>query len=267
MSIRFVDSKQYRFGNLIGLWTLVEKEIIRFAGVYMQAIIAPVITALLYYTIFALAFGGADHALVGGVPFLEFLAPGLIMMTMVQNAFVNSSSSLVISKIQGSIVDVFMPPLSPFEIFMGYVLGAAARGLAVGVLAWVAMVVFASVSIDNVFIVVLFAVLGNFMLGSLGIMAGIWADKFDQIATVSNFIVTPLAFLSGTFYSIQSLPEFWQFLAKFNPFYYMIDGFRSGFVGSGDTSVLVGAGLLLAINILLGWAILTMLRTGYKIKS
>lgn len=267
MSIRYVNRQDYRFGNLVGLWTLAEKEIMRFVLVYMQAIVAPVITALLYYTIFALAFGGADHAVVNGVPFLQFLAPGLIMMTMVQNAFVNSSSSLVISKIQGSIVDVFMPPLSPFEIFMGYALGASARGLAVGVLAWVAMLFFASVSIDNLLIVVLFAVLGNFMLGSLGIMAGIWADKFDQIATVSNFVVTPLAFLSGTFYSMQSLPEFWQFLAKFNPFYYMIDGFRAGFVGSGDTSVLVGAALLLVINALLAWGILTMLRTGYKIKS
>jgi len=188
-------------------------------------------------------------------------------MTMVQNAFVNSSSSLVISKIQGSIVDVFMPPLSPFEIFLGYSLGALARGVAVGICAWIGMALFIDLSVHNIWLIIGFAILGNFMLGSLGVMAGIWADKFDHIAAVSNFVVTPLAFLSGTFYSMKSLPEFWQFLAAFNPFYYMIDGFRAGFIGSGDTNLLVGFALLLAINVLLGFLILIMLRTGYKIKA
>lgn len=266
MAVRRITASHYRFGNLIGLWALIDREIMRFVSVYMQAIIAPVITAILYYIVFALAFDGVSKQ-VGEVSFLQFLAPGLIMMTMVQNAFVNSSSSLVISKIQGSIVDVFMPPLSPFEIFLGYSLGALARGLAVGLCAWLAMMWFVPLSIDHIGVVLIYAVLGNMMLGSLGVMAGIWADKFDHIATVSNFVVTPLAFLSGTFYSMRALPEMWQFMALFNPFYYMIDGFRAGFIGMGDTSFAVGVSLLLVINVLLGYLIMLMLRTGYKIKA
>ncbi len=252
--------------NVIGLRTLIEREVGRFTKVYLQAIIAPVITTLLFYAIFALAFGGIARE-VNGMPFLQFLAPGLIMMTMVQNAFVNTSSSLVIAKIQGNIVDTLLPPLSNFEIMVGYVFGGLARGLIVGIAAGLAMSVFVPFTIVSVWGIVVYAILGNLMLSSLGVAAGIWSEKFDHIAAITNFVVTPLTFLSGTFYAVQSLPGIWYKVALYNPFFYMIDGFRGGFTGVYDGSVLIGVGVLVAINAGLCALILWMLRTGYKIKS
>lgn len=252
--------------NWIGLSTLIRREVGRFLKVYTQTIIAPVITTLLYYTIFALAFGGIQRH-VGTVPFLQFLAPGLIMMTMVQNAFANTSSSIVISKVQGNIVDVLMPPLSDVEIYIGYITGAVLRGLTVGLATGVVASIFVPLPIESVWKIVLFAVLGNMMLGSLGLAAGIWSEKFDHIAAVTNFIVMPLTFLSGTFYAKESLPGVWEVLVLYNPFFYMIDGFRSGFIGHADANVTVGAVLLVAINIGLSVLSLWMLRAGYKIKS
>jgi ABC-2 type transport system permease protein len=252
--------------NVIGLQTLIKREVDRFINVYMQTIVAPVVTTLLFYTIFALAFGGVARQ-VGDIPFLEFLAPGLIMMTMVQNAFANTSSSIVISKVQGSIIDVLMPPLSNMEIYIGFTVGALLRGLMVGFVTCIVVSLFVKLHISSIPIIVIYAVLGNVMLGSLGLAAGIWSEKFDHIAAVTNFIVTPLTFLSGTFYSIQQLPPLWQNIAHYNPFFYMIDGFRSGFIGHADGNILFGIGFLFAINV--GLALLTfwMLRTGYKIKS
>lgn len=252
--------------NRVGLYSLIKREIDRFANVYLQTIIAPVITTLLFYTIFALAFGGVARE-VNGVAFLEFLAPGLIMMTMVQNAFANTSSSIVISKVQGNIVDVLLPPLSPFELYIGFVAGAVTRGLVVGTVAIVVVSFFVPLDISSLFLIVAFAFLGTMMLGSLGLAAGIWSEKFDHIAAVTNFIVTPLTFLSGTFYSINALPEVWQGIAHYNPFFYMIDGFRSGFIGHSDGSAVIGLALLAGINAALAALILWMLRSGYKIKS
>lgn len=252
--------------NWVGLGTLISKEVGRFVNVYMQTIVAPVVTTLLFYTIFALAFGGiARH--VGEVPFLEFLAPGLIMMTMVQNAFANTSSSVVISKVQGNIVDVLMPPLSPLEILVGYITGSVLRGLTVGVVTASVVGLFVHLPVANFLVIFAFAFLGTMMLGALGLVAGIWSEKFDHIAAVTNFIVTPLTFLSGTFYTVDMLPEMWQALAHYNPFFYMIDGFRAGFIGQADSPVLLGVVVLSAINILLIALGLWMLRTGYKIKS
>ena len=252
--------------NMIGLQTLIKKEVGRFINVYTQTIVAPVVTTLLYYAVFALAFGGIAKR-VGDIPYLVFLAPGLVMMTMVQNAFANTSSSMVISKVQGNIVDVLMPPISPAEFYTGYVVGGVLRGLLVGAVCSIAVWATVGMSIHALWAVVLYAVLGNLMLSSLGLAAGIWSEKFDHIAAVTNFIVTPLTFLSGTFYSAEQLPGIWNTLVHFNPFFYMIDGFRYGFTGHADGSLMVGVITLVAINLFLAALTLQMVRKGYKIKS
>lgn len=252
--------------NWVGLATLIKREVDRFTTVYLQTIFAPMVTTLLYYTIFALAFGGIARE-VNGAPFLEFLAPGLIMMSMVQNAFANTSSSIVISKVQGSIVDMLMPPLSDVELMIGYVTGGLVRGLIVGLTTGGAVMLFVDLPVHSWVLIIGYAVLGNFMLSALGVITGIWADKFDNMAAITNFIITPMTFLSGTFYSVQSLPEMWHAVALYNPFFYMIDGFRSGFTGTADGSIFVGVSVLLSINIVLILCILLMLRSGYKMKS
>jgi len=244
----------------------VRKEVGRFLNVYTQTIIAPVITALLFYAIFALAFSDVTRT-IGGIPYLEFLAPGLIMMTMVQNAFANTSSSLVISKVQGNIVDVLMPPLSAAELVTGYAAGGILRGLAVGIATTLAVFPFVSLSIHSLGHILIFALLGTMMLSSLGIAGGIWSQKFDHLAAVTNFIVTPMTFLSGTFYSIERLPGGWQAAAHFNPFFHMIDGFRYGFTGHSDGDPAMGIMLLVAINLLLALLCHWMIRSGYRIKS
>jgi ABC-2 type transport system permease protein len=252
--------------NKIGLWTLICREIKRFLNVYLQTIIAPVITTLLFYAIFALAFGGLQRE-VSGVPYMEFLAPGLIMMAMVQNAFANSSSSLVIAKIQGNIVDILMPPLSSLELLFAFIVGGVVRGLLVGTATFIAMSFFVEFNVNALWAILTFAVLGTVMLSSLGLCAGIWAEKFDHIASVTNFVVTPLAFLSGTFYSINNLPQSWRSIADYNPFFYMIDGFRYGFIGRSDTSEFIGIIVLLCFDFFLLALSYWMLHTGYKIKS
>lgn len=259
-------ARQIRGINTVGVMTLVSKEVGRFLNVYLQTIIAPVITTLLFYAIFALAFGGIARE-IGGVPYMVFLAPGLVMMTMVQNAFANTSSSIVISKVQGNIVDVLMPPLGPAEILVGYLSGGVMRGLCVGMATTIVMSFFVHITIHSLFYIVAFAVLGTMMLAFLGIAGGIWSEKFDHIAAVTNFFVTPLTFLSGTFYAIDSLPPMWRVVAHYNPFFHMIDGFRYGFIGHDSATPLLGLCFLLAINIGLGTLSYVMLRTGYKIKS
>ncbi len=252
--------------NYIGLYTLIRREIGRFLSVYTQTVLAPVITTLLFYTVFALAFGGIERS-IGDVPFMAFLAPGLIMMTMVQNAFANTSSSVVIAKVQGNIVDTLMPPLSPAEIYTGYVIGGIVRGFAVGLASVLVLALFVPLTLHSVGVVLVFAFLGNMMLSVLGLAAGIWSEKFDHISAVSNFVITPLTFLSGTFYSIEQLPGMWQALATYNPFFYMIDGFRGGFIGQADSNLAAGIFILIAANIVLSGLCLWMIKTGYKIKS
>ncbi len=252
--------------NMIGLKTLIGKEVGRFLNVYSQTIIAPVVTTLLYYAVFALAFGGLTMT-AGEMPYLTFLAPGLIMMTMVQNAFANTSSSIVIAKVQGNIVDVLMPPISPGELFTGYMVGGIIRGLIVGTVCALAVWATVGMEIHALWAVIAYAVLGTGMLSSIGLAAGIWSEKFDHIAAVTNFIVTPMKFLSGTFYSAEQLPGFWQDLVHYNPFFYMIDGFRYGFTGHADGDIMTGLAALTVINLLLAALTLRMVRTGYKIKS
>jgi ABC-2 type transport system permease protein len=252
--------------NWIGLWTLTGKETGRFLKVYAQTIVAPVITTILFYLVFAIALGGSRRSL-GAVPYLDFLAPGLIMMSMVQNAFANTSSSMVISKVQGNIVDVLMPPLSAMELTAGYVFGGIARGLIVGLVSIGALAFFTSMPVTNLFFIAYYALMGSMMLALLGLIGGIWSDKFDHLAAVQNFIVMPATFLSGTFYTASQLPPFWQFLCHLNPFFYMIDGFRYGFIGISDGTLGTGLAVLAVCNMVLLFLAYTMIARGYKLKS
>lgn len=261
-----LDPREIKGINIVGLQTLIGKEVGRFINVYTQTVIAPVVTTLLFYAVFALAFGGVTRT-IGDIPYLTFLAPGLIMMTMVQNSFANTSSSMVIAKVQGNIVDILMPPLSAGELYWGYIIGGITRGIMVGGVVGIVVALTVGVTLHSILYIFAFAVLGTMMLSSIGLAAGIWSQKFDHIAAVTNFLVTPLTFLSGTFYSINQLPEFWAHLAHFNPFFYMIDGFRYGFIGQSDGNVVIGLIFLTIINIVLGMTTWWMIKSGYKIKS
>jgi len=252
--------------NWLGLWTLTAKEIRRFLKVYFQTIIAPVVTTLLFLAVFALAIGRASVN-VAGVPFAEFLAPGLIMMAMAQNAFANTSSSLIISKVQGNIVVVLLPPLSALEQTLAFAAGGVARGLVVGVAVTAVMALFVPMTMYAPLLVVYHAVMASLMLSLLGMVGGIWADKFDHMAAVTNFIVTPLSFLSGTFYTVERLPDGFRQIAFANPFFYMIDGFRYGFIGHADGSLWVGATVVAVTDLALAWVAYRMFKTGYKLKA
>jgi ABC-2 type transport system permease protein len=255
--------------NWIGFWTLLVKEVRRFAKVYLQTIAAPVVTTLLYYVVFAVAMsstGGSANP-SGQVQLFTFLAPGLIMMGMSQNAFANTSSSVMISKVQGNIVDVLMTPISSVELALALVMGGIVRGLVVGVVTAIAIDFLVPVRIYDIFAVFGFALLANMMLALLGVIGAIWADKFDHIAAVTNFVVMPLTFLSGTFYSVDRFRPALRTAAHFNPFFYMIDGFRYGFIGHADAPLLQGVAVLVTVNAVLWVVTLRMLVTGYKLKS
>ena len=265
MSIAF---QPRRFGaiNWIGLKTLYLKEVRRFLKVYLQTVIAPAVTALLFFAIFALALEGAVREL-GGVPFLEFLAPGLIMMALAQNAFANTSTTLIVAKMQGTVVDLMLPPLSPAETLVAVIAGGVSRALLIGALLSLALLAFVPIGVEHWGFVLFHAVAASIVLSLLGLIAAIWAEKFDHVAAVNNFIVTPLAFLSGTFYSVEQLPEPLVALTHANPFFYMIDGFRYGFIGYADGSL--DAGLAVMAGSALALCILAhrMLASGYKLKA
>lgn len=252
--------------NWVGLATLTRKETERFIVVYSQTIVAPVITTLLFYLVFSLALGGHDRH-VGDIPYMLFLAPGLIMMAMAQNAFANTSSSMVISKVQGNIVDVLMPPLSVNEFATGYILGGVARGFLVGVASIIVLALFTPLPFHAPHLILFHGLMGSMMLAQLGLIGGIWSLKFDHLASVTNFIIMPATFLSGTFYTADKLPEFWRFLCHLNPFFYMIDGFRYGFIGFADSPLITGILVMLATNMALWFVIRAMLKSGYKLKS
>lgn len=252
--------------NVVGLKTFALKEVKRFLAVYTQTLVAPVITMVLFYAVFSLALGGAEREVVG-IPFMDFVAPGLIVMAMAQNAFANTSSSMVIAKVQGNIVDILMPPLSALEIFAGYILGAVARGLLIGLIGYVALFTLTGLGVHSILSLVVFGFLGSMMLGTMGLIGGIWADKFDHIAAVTNFIITPLTFLSGTFYPLKALPGFWYDLAHYNPFFYMINGFRFGATGITEASIWGSIAILVGFNAFLSLIALRMLAKGYKLKS
>ena len=249
-----------------GPWTLLKKELLRFWRVAFQTVAAPVITALLYLLIFSHVLEG--HVQVyEGVPYTAFLIPGLIMMSVLQNAFANSSSSLIQSKVMGNIVFVLLTPLTHLQFFSAFLCAAIIRGLAVGLCIYVGAIWFVDLNMIHPWLIVAFALLGSALLGTFGIIAGIWADRFDQMAMFQNFIIMPLSFLSGVFYSIHSLPPFWQKLSQLNPFFYMIDGFRYGFFGKGDVSPLISLSIVGASFLVLAWITLKMLKSGYKLRA
>ena len=248
-----------------GFATLLYKEVLRFWKVGFQTVGGPVLTTLLYLMVFGHALAG--HVQVfPGVTYVQFLIPGLAMMTMLQNSFANSSSSIIQSKITGNIVFVLLAPLGPAEIFFAYLLASMVRGLVVGVGVFAATLWLVALPMPNPFWVLAFATVGCGMLGSMGILAGIWSEKFDQLAAFQNFMVMPLTFLAGVFYSMHSLPPFWQQVSKLNPFFYAIDGFRYGFFGQSDVSPWASLAIATGAFAALSWLALHMLRSGYKLR-
>jgi ABC-2 type transport system permease protein len=248
-----------------GFPTLLYKEVLRFWKVSVQTVAAPVLTTLLYLLVFAHALGSRVQAFPG-VTYVEFLIPGLAMMAMLQNAFANSSSSLIQSKITGNIVFILLPPLGAGEIFAAYLLAAMVRGLVVGIGVFAATLWLVPMPVREPLWAVAFAVAGCGMLGTLGIIAGLWAEKFDQIAAFQNFLVMPLTFLAGVFYSMHSLPPFWQAVSRLNPFFYAIDGFRYGFFGQSDVDPATSLFIATAAFAVLSWLTLLLLRRGFKLR-
>lgn len=252
--------------NTIGVYTLCKREIWRFMKVWNQTVVAPVITTLLFLAVLTLAMG-SEHRLIDGIPYNEFIAPGLVMMAIVQNAFANSSSSLMLAKIQGVIIDILMPPLTGSEITFSLVVGGLVRGALVGIAVMVAVYMFVPFSLHHGFVGLYYVVMASVMLALLGVLTGIWAQSFDQLSAITNYIITPLAFLSGTFYSIRQLPEFWYHVCHFNPFFYMIDGFRYAITGYTDGRIGLGMTVMLGINIALWLTTSYLFKKGYRLKT
>ncbi|MDC8757993.1 ABC transporter permease [Janthinobacterium fluminis] len=248
-----------------GFRTLVYKETLRFWKVATQTVAAPVLTAMLYLLVFGHVLDGRVQV-HQGVSYTAFLIPGLVMMSVLQNAFANSSSSLIQSKITGNLVFILLTPLSHWEIFSAYVLASVVRGLAVGSGVFLITVWFADLSFAAPLWIAVFAFLGAAMLGTMGLIAGIWAEKFDQLAAFQNFLIMPATFLSGVFYSIHSLPPFWQSVSHLNPFFYMIDGFRYGFFGKSDVAPALSLAIVGSFLVLLALLSIRLLKSGYRLR-
>ncbi len=251
--------------NYLSFYTLIKKEVLRFLKVGIQTVIGPAISSLLFLAVFTLALGRSVEN-INNIEISYFIAPGLIMMTMLQNSFANSASSIGQSKFQGNIVDVLMAPLNSVELALGYIIGSVIRGIICGIVTTIGVLVFVPLEVYSYFYLIFYSLMGCIMMGSLGTIVGIWADKWDQQQGITNFIVLPLTFLSGTFYSISRLPDFWQTISSFNPFFYNIDGFRYSFTGVSDSSLIYGTIFLIIINILLILFCYLMFLKGYKIK-
>ena len=249
----------------VGFQTLLYKETLRFWKVATQTVAAPVLTAMLYLLIFGHVLEGRVNMLPG-VSYTAFLIPGLVMMSVLQNAFANSSSSLIQSKITGNLVFILLPPLSLWEIISAYVIASVVRGLAVGLGVFIVTVWFTDMSFVAPLWIIVFALLGAAILGTMGLIAGIWAEKFDQLAAFQNFLIMPATFLSGVFYSIKSLPPFWQAVSHFNPFFYMIDGFRHGFFGQSDVSPWTSLAIVSVFFALLAAIAINLLKRGYNLR-
>ena len=252
--------------NYLGTYTLFKKEVWRFLKVYNQTLVAPVITNLLFFAVFALSVGSQARQ-VNGVNFAEFMASGLIIMAVVQQSFSNSSSALVMSKVIGMVIDYLMPPISPFEFVLAITLSSVVRGILVAILGGLSLWCFVPLHIEHIGVMLAFLFMSAFMLSLVGLVTGIITDTFDQMTAIASYIITPLAFLSGTFYSIKNLPEFWQNVAHANPFFYMIDGFRYGMTGVADSDIGLGLVVLGAINIVLFLACYKMVKSGYRLKG
>ena len=251
---------------LDGFGALFRKEVLRFWKVSAQTVTAPALTALLYLLIFSHALRGRPDVFPG-VDYTAFLVPGLAMMSILQNAFANTSSSLIQSKVTGNIVFVLLPPIRPVTIYLAYVLAGMVRGLAVGLVVFLVTAWFVAPRFEAAGWILVFAVLGSLLLASLGMVAGVWAEKFDQIAVFQNFVILPLTFLSGVFYSVESLPPFWRQISHLNPFFYLVDGFRYGFFGHADVAPLTSLAVVLLSVLVVAGVALRMLTTGYKLRS
>ena len=260
--------RKYGAVNWLGMWTLCLRETRRFWKVGMQTLFAPVVSSLLMLFVFKLAFN-AGGAQVGGVAFETFLAPGVVMMAILNNAFANTSSSLIIAKVQGNSVDFLMPPLSPGELTIGFLSGAVTRGVLVGAVTYAAVWIMqiTPFTVANLFAVFYFALVASLLMGAVGLLGGIWADKFDHMAAVQNFVIMPLTRLSGTFYPIGRLPEPFVTISHFNPFFQIIDGFRYGFTGHAEGNLWLGAGMSGAITLALCVWCWALLKRGYKLKA
>ena len=266
-------SKKYKIGsrrfgliNWIGTWTLYKKEVLRFLAVWIQTIFSPIITSLLFLLVLSVAIGDGRGDVLG-VPFITFLAPGLISMQVIQQAFSHSASSFMIKKIDGSIVDVLYAPLSAGEVTLAIILSAVTRSVIIALISIIVFSFIIEIKITNFSTLIAFTLLSSFILGATGMIAGLWAEKFDHMATVTNFIIIPLSFLSGTFYTIDRLPVYLQLVSKINPFFYMIDGFRSSFLDKSDSSIFLGLIYLTTLSASL-WIIAYLLfKIGYKTKS
>ena len=253
--------------NWVGLGVLYQREVQRFLKIATQTLAAPVITSILFLMVFSVAIGERAN-FAGDIDFVTFLVPGLVMMNVLQNAFANTSSSLVVSKVQGNIVDLLMPPLGPGELLFGLAAAGMTRGLCVGIVTAVALVILGGGTLPpHPMIAIGFLILGAFALSFAGILAGIWANKFDELAAITNFVIQPLTFLSGTFYSVDRLPEPFDMIASLNPVFYAIDGFRYGMIGVADRPLMTGFYCLVAVNVVLAILCYKALRSGYRLKS
>jgi len=252
--------------NWLGLWTLYLREVNRFLKVYNQTLLAPMVNAMLLLAIFTLAVGDRIKT-VEGISFQQFMIPGLIMMTIVQNSFANTSSSFTMGKVLGSIVDYLMPPISAGEMTFAMVAGGVTRGVCAGFVVSAAASFFVEINIHDLGLVIFYAVFASSLLALLGMLGGIFAESFDQMAAITSYIITPLAFLSGTFYSTNNLPAFWQSVNTFNPFFYMIDGFRYSLTGYSDTSLQLGMTVLLTSNFIFYIIVQSLVSRGYRLKT
>ena len=257
-----------RFGliNWIGVWALYQKEVLRFLNVWVQTIFSPLVSSLLFLLVLSLAIGNSRGAVLG-VSFIDFLAPGLIAMQVIQQSFSHSSSSFMIGKIQGNIVDILYAPLSAAEVTLAITIASVTRSIMIAAISILIFYFLIGLEIKNYLLLFVFTFLSSFILGALGIIAGLWAEKFDHMATATNFIIVPLSFLSGTFYSIEVLPAYLQTISKANPFFYMIDGFRYSFIGNADSSIKFGLLYLICLSVIIWFIAYILYKKGYKIRS
>jgi ABC-2 type transport system permease protein len=266
LRLRYAPLRMTKTINTIGVYTLCKREIWRFMKVWNQTVIAPIVTTLLFLAVLTLATGGSQR-MIDDLPYNQFVAPGLIMMAIVQNAFANTSSSLMLAKIQGVIIDILMPPLTGAEIVFSLVVGGIVRGAMVGVAVMAAVYVFVPFTLHSGGVALFYVISASIMMALFGVLTGIWSQSFDQLSAITNYIITPLAFLSGTFYSIHHLPDFWQRVCHFNPFFYMIDGFRYSITGYTDGNVGLGMVVLTAVNIVLWTTTAWLFKKGYRLKT
>lgn len=260
------EPRTYPGVNWEGVKTLYVKEVRRFWKVGAQTVAAPVVTTLLYMLVFVVALKNARPPL-HGTPFAEFVAPGLIMMALLSNAFANASSSLIQAKIMGTATDFLTPPLSPLELTIGFSLAAATRGIVVGLVTALCVLPFAHLTIANIGLVLWFGLVASLLMGMLGVLAGLWSEKFDHLAAVQSFVIMPMTFLSGTFYLVENLPEPFATLSHYNPFFYLIDGFRAGFIGHAESNLTVGIVVSGILTLVLAWVCWAVFKSGWRLKS